>query len=152
MIGKSKSYLCWVCQRNNTHILRAVNMPEAMKSATHLRQDQHLCAYSKTFAEEQGISELGRGDNPAASFHYSFDFAQQMHYPANPLQPRPVFFKMQLFGVQGGQCGSIASAPLLGKLRSRREPPGGVHGDNFAGQNKNKQMMHAGWTSDRAML
>ena len=104
VIGKSNSDLCCVCQRNNTHIRQAVNIPEAMKSATLLRQDQHLreataertsyqaaCAYSKTFAEEQGgISELGRSDNPPASFHYSFDFAQQMHYPANPLQSGPV--------------------------------------------------------------
>ena len=25
--------------------------------------------------------------------HYSFDFAQQVHYPHNPLQPRPMYFK-----------------------------------------------------------
>ena len=116
VIGKPKSDLCWVCQRNNSHILRAVNIPQAMKSAILLRQDQHLreattertayqaaCAYSKTCAEELGISELGRSDNPPASFHYSFDFAQQLHYPAHPMQPGPVFFKtprkMQLFGV-----------------------------------------------------
>ena len=42
VIDKPKSDLCWVCQRNNAHILRAVNIPEAMKSATLLRQDQYL--------------------------------------------------------------------------------------------------------------
>ena len=36
------SNLCWVCQRNNTHILRAVNVPEEMKSATLPRQEEHL--------------------------------------------------------------------------------------------------------------
>ena len=106
VIGKPRSDLCWVCQRNNMHILRAVNIPEAMKSATLLRQDQDVreattewttyqaaCAYAKTFAEELGISELGRSDNPPASFHYSFDTTQQMHYLANPLQPGSVIFK-----------------------------------------------------------
>ena len=35
--------------------------------------------------------------------HYSFDFAQQVHYPSNPQQPGPIFFKAPrkcgLFGV-----------------------------------------------------
>ncbi|XP_047246940.1 uncharacterized protein LOC124883730 isoform X2 [Girardinichthys multiradiatus] len=35
--------------------------------------------------------------------HYSFDFAQQMHFPSNPLQPGPMYFltprKCGLFGV-----------------------------------------------------
>ena len=32
---------------------------------------------------------------PASNFimaHYSFDFAQQVHYPSNPLQPGPIYF------------------------------------------------------------
>ena len=35
--------------------------------------------------------------------HYSFDFAQQVHYPSDPLQPGPIYFltprKASLFGV-----------------------------------------------------
>ena len=35
--------------------------------------------------------------------HYSFDFAQQVHYPSNPLQPGPIYFltprKATIFGV-----------------------------------------------------
>ena len=35
--------------------------------------------------------------------HYSFDYAQQVHFPSNLQQPGPVFFltarKCQLFGV-----------------------------------------------------
>ena len=27
------------------------------------------------------------------TIHYSFDFAQQVHYPHNPLQPGPMYFK-----------------------------------------------------------
>ena len=37
------------------------------------------------------------------SAHYSFDFAQQVHYPSNPLQPGPIYFltprKVAIFGV-----------------------------------------------------
>lgn len=35
--------------------------------------------------------------------HYSFDFAQQVHYPSDPLQPGPVYFltprKCAIFGI-----------------------------------------------------
>ena len=35
--------------------------------------------------------------------HISFDFAQQVHYPSNPLQPGPIYFltprKCGIFGV-----------------------------------------------------
>ena len=102
----SRSPTCVGCAKGTTHTSCELSTsPEAMKSATLLRQDQHLreatteriayqaaCAYSKTFAEEQGISELGRSDKPPAP-SISFDFAQQLHYPANPRQPGPVFFK-----------------------------------------------------------
>ena len=128
VIGKPKSDLCWVCQRNNSHILRAVNIPEAMKSATLLRQDQHLreatteriayqaaCAYSKTFAEEHGISELGRSDNPPASFHYSFDVAQQLHYPGQSSTTRTGLLQdaAQDAAVSGSRRGHFTASELL---------------------------------------
>ena len=38
-----------------------------------------------------------------STMHYSFDMAQQVHYPSNPLQPGPIYFltprKCALFGV-----------------------------------------------------
>ena len=41
--------------------------------------------------------------NLSTCVHYSFDYAQQVHYPSNPLQPGPIFFltprKCGLFGV-----------------------------------------------------
>lgn len=60
--------------------------------------------------------------------HYSFDFAQQVHYPSNPLQPGPIYFltpqKCTVFGVnceavprqinfltdEAGDCGKGANA------------------------------------------
>jgi hypothetical protein len=36
-------------------------------------------------------------------YHYSFDFAQQVHFPSNPLQPGPIYLltprKCGIFGV-----------------------------------------------------
>ena len=42
------------------------------------------------------------GSSPSEA-HYSFDFAQQVHLPSDPLQPGPVYFltprKVAIFGV-----------------------------------------------------
>ena len=47
-------------------------------------------------------SAIPSGSGPA-TVHYSFDFAQQVHYPHNPLQPGPMYFKTArkcaIFGV-----------------------------------------------------
>ena len=47
-------------------------------------------------------SYIPSGSGPAC-VHYSFDFAQQVHYPHNPLQPGPMYFKTArkcaIFGV-----------------------------------------------------
>ncbi|MEQ2201890.1 hypothetical protein XENOCAPTIV_019985 [Xenoophorus captivus] len=51
--------------------------------------------------------QLSKSPSPTSSkrirMHYSFDYAQQMHFPSNPLQPGPMYFtisrKCGLFGV-----------------------------------------------------
>ena len=36
------------------------------------------------------------------AFHYTFDFAQQFHYPSNPFQPGPIYFNtLQKCGIFG---------------------------------------------------
>ena len=177
VVGRPMSDLCWVCQRNNSHILRAVNIPEEMKSATLLTQETHLrratsersayqlmCAQAKEAAQTHGITELGRSDHPPSTFHYSFDFAQQLHYPANPLQPGPIYFKtarkVQLFGIHAegvsrqvnyliDEASSVGKgANLVISLLHHFLATYGVgeanlrlHADNCSGQNKNNHMM-----------
>ena len=177
VIGKPMSDLCWVCQRNNSHILRAVNVPEEMKSATLLRQEEHLrlamqqrteyqatCAACVELATQHNIKELGKSENPPSTFHYSFDFAQQIHYPANPLQPGPIFFKtprkMQFFAVhaegisrqmnylidEASSCGKGANV-VISMVHHFLQTYGvgedhlELHADNCSGQNKNNHMM-----------
>ena len=36
--------------------------------------------------------------------HYSFDFAQQVHYPSNPLQPGPIYFLTPRKAAIFGEC------------------------------------------------
>ena len=94
--------------------------------------------------------------------HYSFDFAQQVHYPADPHQPGPIYFltprKCGIFGVR---CEAqinylIDKAVDIGKgantvvslihhffdTHSLGEKHVHLHADNCVGQNKNNTMIH----------
>ena len=96
--------------------------------------------------------------------HYSFDMAQQVHYPANPLQPGPIYFltprKCALFGVccealprqitylideasdTGKGANSIASfLHHFFKVHGLGECEVHLHADNCVGQNKNNTVM-----------
>ena len=43
-----------------------------------------------------------------ATIHYSFDFAQQVHIPSNPMQPGPIYFKTpRKSGIFGVMCEAI---------------------------------------------
>ena len=94
------------------------------------------------------------------TMHYSFDFAQQLHYPTNPLQPGPIFFKTpRKAGLFGICCKGIprqvnyiidesvatgkGSNTTVSLLHSFFEKHGHgeknciLHADNCGGQNKN---------------
>ena len=100
----------------------------------------------------------------AISAHYSFDFAQQVHYPSNPLQPGPINFltsrKAVIFGVcceaiprqvnfvtdEASDTGDRVKT-VVGMLRlfsshhGLGESQASLHADNCSGQNKNNTMV-----------
>ena len=100
----------------------------------------------------------------AMSMHYSFDFAQQVHYPSNPLQPGPIYFltprKAALFGIcceaiprqvnfiidEASDVGKGANTvvSMLDYFFNHHglgETTVTLHADNCTGQNKNNTMM-----------
>ena len=106
--------LCWQCKKNNERICRTANLPEEEKMQVLGEQLDHL----RTVEEEQkhynqlvkeaktaGISSLiwHTPNSLPMTFHYSFDFAQQVHLPSSPLQPGPIYFLVPrncgIFGV-----------------------------------------------------
>lgn len=110
--------LCWTCQRNNREISTTSNLPECVKAAKLVKQQQHLqvvqeerSVYQKMVEQcRQVCSTLGVDKlQPSAACsrqikaHYSFDFAQQVHLPYSPLQPGPMYFlcprKVGIFGI-----------------------------------------------------
>ena len=95
--------------------------------------------------------------------HYSFDYAQQVHYPSNPMQPGPIYFltprKCSVFGVncealprqvnflydEAGDCGkgtnSVISMLHFFANHGMGEMEVFLHTDNCTGQNKNNAML-----------
>ena len=99
--------LCWECQQNNEALYHSANLPDSMKSAKVQQQEQHLTLVqqerslyntmvqdAKLTVAASGITTLSQHEPCSNDFcmHYSFDFAQQVHYPNSPLQPGPMYF------------------------------------------------------------
>ena len=96
--------------------------------------------------------------------HYSFDYAQQIHIPSNPMQPGPIYFKTPrkcgIFGVMCEGAGRqvnylIDEASTVGKganstisyvhhyleTHGLKETHAYLHADNCTGQNKNNYFL-----------
>ena len=110
---KPMSDLCWTCQQNSTSVLRMANATEGEKSQALRNALEHLnlvnmersfyreslekCKVAiRTHFSVDGVFHLPllRRAPKSANIpvHYSFDYAQQIHYPSNPLQPGPMYF------------------------------------------------------------
>uniref|UniRef100_A0A1X7TS77 Uncharacterized protein n=1 Tax=Amphimedon queenslandica TaxID=400682 RepID=A0A1X7TS77_AMPQE len=58
---------------------------------------------TKDAIKKLDLTSLSPVNQVEVKLHYSFDYAQQVHYPIDPLQPGPIYFltprKCGLFGV-----------------------------------------------------
>ena len=187
LVMKPRSDLCWQCQQNSTAIMRTSNLAEAHKSAAIQNALEHLRIVRverqnyKAICEECKVSVRAHfttngtfTPSPPCSrtpcnsqnikVHYSFDYAQQVHYPSDPLQPGPIYFltprKCTVFGVacealprqiffltdEAGDCGKGANA-VVSRIdyfftnHGFGEKEVYLHADNCAGQNKNNCML-----------
>ena len=119
---------------------------------------QHFAEKEAPFPPPVGVV-VPNGSGPAR-VHYSFDFAQQVHYPHNPFQPGPMYFKTArkcaIFGVccegiprqinylvdEAADTGKGANT-VVSLLHHFFEHHGlgevevDLHADNCVGQNKN---------------
>ena len=178
--AKPMTDLCWVCQQNNYQIYRSANLPDEVKSMKLLKQEEHLrivekerqgyrdmvSAAKNTVEELPGKIKLGENQpmSKTIRMHYSFDFAQQVHLPSDPLQPGPMYFltprKCGIFGVccealpmqinylideaasaSKGSSAVISYLHHFFKTHGLGEMHCDLHCDNCAGQNKNRYML-----------
>ncbi len=153
-------------------------MSEEEKSETLREQEEHLRVvklersyYNSLVTDFKDVVtantlDLGNnGENSRPiSAHYSFDFAQQIFYPNDPLQPGPIYFlvprKCAIFGVccegipkqvnfliDEGSSVSKGSNSVISYLDyffthyGLGEEDVHLHADNCSGQNKNRFML-----------
>lgn len=182
---KPMSDLCWFCQRNTNLLLRSANQPEEVKSAAIKNAEEHLRivgierSYYKTTCDQckqsltqylasNNLTQLPPGPYEPCSYpfcsHYSFDMAQQVHYPCDPLQPGPMYFltprKCGVFGVCNealpqqvnflieeacdtgkGANNIVSKLHYFFAVHGMGEEVVYLHADNCTGQNKNNVMM-----------
>ena len=178
VVSKPMTDLCITCQQNTNKLQRAANLLESEKAELLKDHQDHInsaqlerefyknsCTNSqKTLDNIGGYAILSRTNRNVcslkATIHYSFDFAQQVHIPSNPIQPGPIYFKTprkcEIFGVmceaipqqvnflidEAATTGKGANATIsfihyyfkhhgLGKTDAH------LNADNCAGQNKN---------------
>lgn len=179
VVARPMTDLCWQCRKNNLAIQRSANMPDEQKESTLQEHLDHLhvvreerAAYNnmvrlaKEVVASANINQLEptHANSQPFTMHYSFDFAQQVHYPSDPMQPGPMYFlvprKCGIFGINceglpqqinylidESQSVSKGSTMVISLLHHFFENFGlgeqhvELHCDNCSGQNKNKYML-----------
>ena len=125
-----------------------------------------LAKQKRQFYNSQCIKakeELASNPSNATFVHFSFDFAQQIHFPNSPQQVGPLYFltprKCQLFGVcceakseqvnylinennpsKGANC-VVSLVHHYLEMHTSHNQEICLHADNAMGQNKNNTMM-----------
>ena len=125
VVAKPMTNLCLTCQQNTSKLLRSANLLDREKSQCILAQQEHLncvqrerdlyryaCTESKNnferLADSIELYEQHEECSLTTTIHYSFDFAQQIHIPSNPMQPGPIYFKTpRKCGIFGVMCEAI---------------------------------------------
>ncbi|PFX33021.1 hypothetical protein AWC38_SpisGene2140 [Stylophora pistillata] len=181
LIMRLATDLCWTCQKNNSQINKSANLPEADKVDVVRKQEEHLrlasgereyykmaCKETKVHVQahlQKANFEFGlRPCSYKGTGHYSYDYAQQLHYPANPNQPGPIYFKTPrkctLFGVcceaiprqvnflidenvltGKGANSTISYVHYFFEHHGLGETRAVVHADNCRAQNKNSAFL-----------
>ena len=184
VVMKPMTDLCWQCQKNSTAIFRTSNNADAVKSKAYADALEHLRIVKLERSLYKSVCDQCRdvvlshftvgsvfrppplsSQSPPNSqpirVHYSFDYAQQIHYLSDPLQPGPIYFltprKCSIFGVhcealprqvnfltgEAGDCGKGANSVLSQLLYQPWDGREGIflRCDNCTGQNKNSCMI-----------
>ena len=111
VVAKSMTHLCFTCQ-NTSKLLQSANLAESEKLVCVQSQQEHLncvqtkgncitcirnfCKKAKTLEAVVNTVKLNESHDACSlsgAMHYSFEFAQQIHIPCNPMQPGPIYFK-----------------------------------------------------------
>ncbi|KAL8624387.1 hypothetical protein ACOMHN_012787 [Nucella lapillus] len=105
VVAKIMTDLCWRCQKNVSRVYQSANLTHAEKQEALTIHQAHLSdvdaerafykdliSEAKRVVQQQAIQrlELNAPNSKDLVMHYSFDYAQQVHYPCSPAQPGPI--------------------------------------------------------------
>ncbi|KAL8620067.1 hypothetical protein ACOMHN_015349 [Nucella lapillus] len=174
VVAKIMTDLCWRCQKNVSRVYQSANLTHAEKQEALTIHQAHLSDVdaerafykAKRVVQQQAIQrlELNAPNSKDLVMHYSFDYAQQVHYPCSPAQPGPMYFltgrKCGVFGVcceglpqqvnylvDDSVSVSKGSNAVVSYLHHFFATYGcgekvlHLHCDNCSGQNKNKYVL-----------
>ena len=103
VVAKPMTDFCFMCQQNTTKLQHAANLSDIEKSECIAAHQEHLnsakaergfykfvCNISKETLKTHGTKTLlNHGSRTASTLagpvHYSFEWAQQVHIPSNPI-------------------------------------------------------------------
>ena len=94
---KPATDLCEICHLNIVKITRSCNLPESEKSQ-QLQEAEHHLKLAKVERELYNheclitTAELKKNPSNPNTIHFSFDFAQQLHFPSSPQQVGALYF------------------------------------------------------------
>ncbi|KAI0240160.1 hypothetical protein LSAT2_009142 [Lamellibrachia satsuma] len=142
------TYLCWYCQKGVTKLARSANLPDAEKTAAVRDYEEHLRRATSERTHYTDVCKSVKENTPpnftlgphascsyAGKSHYNFDFAQQVHFPSDPLQPGPIYFKCPhkfYLRTNGAPLTNSAAFDVLDELQLTRVTPGPLFGTVFA--------------------
>ena len=166
---KPATDLCFTCQQNSSLLMKSAAMPDSVKSQRLHDAQTHLdkARTQREYYNEQcskAKDALSNTNNTSDTMHYSFDYAQQIHYPFDCQQSGPIFFKTpRKCGIFGVSCeatsshvnylidesddigkGANATISLLHHfllIHAKKVKHLKLHADNCVGQNKNNMVI-----------
>lgn len=183
LIMKPATDLCHTCQSFSSTLSCSGNLNEEEKEDILSKYQEHIghfkeqrdhyrdqCAAAKSTFVQLTPEQKIRGQPPCtlqSEFHYSFDYAQQVHYPHYAQQVGPLFFKTprkcQCFGIccegsgtqifylvdeaQHSNKGANTVTSMLHHhfmYHGLGETDVKLHMDNCSGQNKNNTVIGYG--------
>ncbi|XP_052769713.1 uncharacterized protein LOC128209636 [Mya arenaria] len=181
-LAKPTTDLCFKCQKFGVKLGKSGQLSDEDKNELVSEYEAHLSTakkqreqYKELTAASKDVHSseiLSQGAEPCSQdvhYHYSWDFAQQVHYPHHAQQVGPIYFatprKCQVFGMCAEGSGKqtfylVDEAELPGKGSDSvvsmahhyfqhfgvGEKHAEVHFDNAVGQNKNHTVLwYAMW-------
>ena len=169
-IMKPYTDLCDTCQQMSHAVSLMSNLPDEEKASKVREFSEHLehakserITYNEQCKQCHDLLPKDASD-PVQIMHYSFDYAQQVHYPSSPQQPGSLYFKTARKCAVFGICCEplskqvtyvIDEACTTGKgadtvisyihhyleSHSQGETELLLHADNCCGQNKNNALL-----------